>query len=208
MSQQTQTSSSSNSNVPDVTGPANERGIPSIKFIEDVPKFLERENTTIEGAIEAMQTLHSKYKLMESHLLENRKRVNGKLPDIDQSLEMIYVLKDKQAKEETIHTHYSLSDNVNAQATVKPDNRVCLWLGANVMVEYNYDEAVELLERNQQVAQKKLKEIKEDLDFLRDNKITAEVNIARIFNYDVKLRKEQVRRYNDINSHIHCSFRF
>eukprot|EP01138_Halocafeteria_seosinensis_P014832 gb/GECG01015142.1/.p1 GENE.gb/GECG01015142.1/~~gb/GECG01015142.1/.p1 ORF type:complete len:100 (+),score=24.07 gb/GECG01015142.1/:1-300(+) len=65
---------------------------------------------------------------------------------------------------------------------------------ANVMVEYNYDEAVELLERNQQVAQKKLKEIKEDLDFLRDNKITAEVNIARIFNYDVKLRKEQKQK--------------
>lgn len=45
--------------------------------------------------------------------------------------------------------------------------QVCLWLGANVMLEYSLDEAEELLRGNQSTAQSTLKKVDEDLDFLR-----------------------------------------
>lgn len=60
------------------------------------------------------------------------------------------------------------------------------------MVEYSFDEAKALLEKNLKHAVERLTSIEEDLVFLRDHIITSEVNIARIFNFDVR-RKRQVR---------------
>ena len=85
--------------------------------------------------------------------------------------------------------HFSLADNLYAKAHILPEDKVCLWLGANVMLEYTYDEAEELLSNNLANADTKLIEIQEDLDFLRNNVITSEVNIARTYNYDVRKRK-------------------
>ena len=61
---------------------------------------------------------------------------------------------------------------------------------ANVMLEYSYDEGIKMLTKNKDQAVLKLKEVNEDLEFLRDQIITAEVNIARIFNYDVRRRRQ------------------
>ena len=90
----------------------------------------------------------------------------------------------------TVSAHFSLADNLYAKAHVLPENKVCLWLGANVMLEYTYDEAEQLLTKNLNVADTKLVEIQDDLDFLRNNVITTEVNIARTYNYDVRKRKK------------------
>ena len=67
--------------------------------------------------------------------------------------------------------------------------KVCLWIGASTMVEYTYEEAVELLTKQLQQTYEKIKETNEDLAALRENSITVEVNMARLFNYNVKLKK-------------------
>ncbi|XP_073655543.1 prefoldin subunit 3 isoform X3 [Tursiops truncatus] len=48
---------------------------------------------------------------------------------------------------------------------------------ANVMLEYDIDEAQALLEKNLSTATKNLDSLEEDLDFLRDQFTTTEVNI-------------------------------
>lgn len=58
------------------------------------------------------------------------------------------------------------------------------------MVEYTYEEAQELLEKNLKLCVQQLDEINEDLAFLRDQITTTEVNMSRTYNYGVKLRKE------------------
>lgn len=57
------------------------------------------------------------------------------------------------------------------------------------MVEYTFDEALQLLTKNLESAEYNLRELNEDLEFLKDQITTTEVNIARIFNYDVKQRR-------------------
>jgi hypothetical protein len=57
------------------------------------------------------------------------------------------------------------------------------------MVEYTYQEAIELLESQLTQSFAKIKELMEDLYFLRGNSITVEVNMARLFNHNVKLKK-------------------
>ena len=59
------------------------------------------------------------------------------------------------------------------------------------MVEYSYDEAIELLESQLVQSRAKIEELQEDLFHLRGNSITVEVNMARLFNHSVKLKKQK-----------------
>jgi len=58
-------------------------------------------------------------------------------------------------------------------------------------VEYSFSEALALLTKNLEGATKTIHSIEEDLNFLKDQITTTEVNIARVFNYDVKQRRQQ-----------------
>ena len=49
------------------------------------------------------------------------------------------------------------------------------------MLEYNYEEALALLEDNHTKAVDKLEETRNNYAFLREQIITTEVNIARIY---------------------------
>ncbi|KAJ2770262.1 peptide chain release factor 1, partial [Coemansia nantahalensis] len=84
-----------------------------------------------------------------------------------------------------------VNDTLYAHATVPPADSVNLWLGANVMLEYTTDEAQELLASKLSVAKTSLEHVVEDLEFLRDQITTMEVNIARVYNWDVKQRRAQ-----------------
>uniref|UniRef100_A0A3B3VUK0 Prefoldin subunit 3 n=1 Tax=Poecilia latipinna TaxID=48699 RepID=A0A3B3VUK0_9TELE len=62
---------------------------------------------------------------------------------------------------------------------------------ANVMLEYDIDEAQALLEKNLSTASRNLETLEEDLDYLRDQGTTTEVNMARVYNWDVKRRSKE-----------------
>ena len=68
---------------------------------------------------------------------------------------------------------------------------MCLWLGANVMLEYSLDDAEELLKKNKESAEKNVQQIAFDLGYLRDQMTITEVTMARLYNWDVKRRKEK-----------------
>lgn len=57
------------------------------------------------------------------------------------------------------------------------------------MLEYSIDEAEALLVKNLDTANRNLSQIELDLDFLRDQITTTEVNMARVYNWDVKRRQ-------------------
>ena len=61
---------------------------------------------------------------------------------------------------------------------------------ANVMLTYPIDEALELLTKNYNTAVKNLASVNNDLAFLRDQFTTTEVNMARVYNWDVKQRRK------------------
>ena len=96
--------------------------------------------------------------------------------------------------EKAFMTHFPLADSVYGKASIKPVGTVNLWLGANVMLEYSYTEARSLLEENLKKAQDRLRDVNEDLLFLRDMITTSEVNIARMFNHDVMVRKNEKKK--------------
>ena len=62
-------------------------------------------------------------------------------------------------------------------------------MGANTMVEFTYDEALDMLRTQLQQAEAKVAELSEDLQDLRSSSITVEVNMARLFNQNVTDKK-------------------
>lgn len=106
---------------------------------------------------------------------------------------MVAMLKTKhESDNQEISTNYLLSDNIWAKAKVPNTNgKVGLWLGANVMVEYTYAEAIVLLGKNLKNAEAKIKETEDSIDFLKDQTTTTEVNLARIYNQGVLNNKKK-----------------
>lgn len=86
---------------------------------------------------------------MESHLVQQQKSLLVKIPDISNALQALRLLIRKS---ETVSCHFELADSVYANAKIQKEDSVLLWLGANVMLEYNYEEAEALLTKNLKVA--------------------------------------------------------
>ena len=132
-------------------------------------------------------------------MLRNRQSLRVKLPDIKKTLEMVAMLKKKHESSEDkgVETNFLVSDNIWAKAKIpNTTGKVGLWLGANVMVEYSYDDALKLLFKNLANAEERLKEADGDLDYLKDQITTSEVNIARIYNQGLaaKQAKEKAQK--------------
>lgn len=123
----------------------------------------ENENSA-DKVIRRLDEQHSKYKLMEYNIGARRRKLKFQIPDLAKSIEMIDVLRKQTDDEET---QFLLSEQVFLKTMVPPTKLVCLWLGANVMLEYPLDEAEVLLKQNMESAELNLKCLKHDQDFLR-----------------------------------------
>merc|ERR1719198_1081678 len=130
---------------------------------------------------------------MENQMAQHRNAVASKKIEIEKSLSMLkQLIAKRDADEESLQTHFQLGNCLYANADIPTtsDSRVCLWLGANVMLEYTYDEALELLTNNFTQASDTVVSLDNDLDFIKDQITTTEVNIARVYNHDVRERRK------------------
>ena len=186
-------SSSSSSSSSLTSSPANSRGIPTATFIEDVPSYLQSHGLEAESVLRQLQSLYGKYKFMESQLVQQQKALLQKLPEISNALTSVRFI---QRREEEFTVQFELADSVYCSAAIAPASTpyVLLWLGANVMLEYGLQEAVELLERNRGNAEATLATLEADLGFLKDQITVSEVNIARVHNVNVGIKQERRKR--------------
>ena len=78
-----------------------------------------------------------------------------------------------------------------AKARVPPTTHVNLWLGAEIMLEYTLEGATEVLSDNLRTCQEGLTQNQIDWNNVRDCVTTTEVNIARVYNWDVEKRRKE-----------------
>lgn len=125
---------------------------------------LNENEKSADKVLRRLEEQHSKYKMMEHSINARRSKLRQQIPDLAKTIETVDILRNQtEAKE----TRYLLSEQVFMKATVPPTQRVCLWLGANVLLEYPLDEAEVLLKQNMESADENLKCLEHDLDFLR-----------------------------------------
>ncbi|OAV87851.1 hypothetical protein PTTG_04747 [Puccinia triticina 1-1 BBBD Race 1] len=167
------------------------RGIPEALFIDNVEDYLGGPDAEIEPALQAWQQMIGKYQFMEKSTLQKQLGFEEKIPELERTLEAVELLQLKKEANESLETHFELADTVYTSAVVEPVEEVYLWLGANTMLAYPLSEARELLKNKIESAKLKLEEVSEEQAYLRNQITTTQVNIARVFNWDVKRRKER-----------------
>ncbi|KAI0727497.1 Prefoldin subunit 3 [Fomitopsis betulina] len=186
----------------------NPRGIPQAPFIADVEEYLG-PNKDVETALKEIQGALAKYRYMDQNLAQRRKGLEDKVPDIKKTLSIVEFLqerregKDKASDEDDddlddsaeeekkpLRTTFELNDTLYAEAEIEDTDTVHLWLGANVMLSYKLPEAIALLRSKLEAAEASLKTVIEDLEFIREQITVMEVNTARVYNWDVKRRRE------------------
>lgn len=82
-------------------------------------QFLSETLVPVEAALGAFNELYSKYKYMETSFERSKNIYKSKIPDIEQTLEMIKLMLAKKDEEETMLTNYGLSDTLYSTAEVK-----------------------------------------------------------------------------------------
>ena len=115
-----------------------------------------------------------------------------KIPEMENSLTLLRNMNKKRLAEETVISRYSLADDIFGKAELQlQQNSVNLWLGANVILEYTFDEAIDFLSTNAELARTEYAEVKNDLALVRNQIVTSEVSMSRIFNWDVRRKRQQ-----------------
>ncbi|QPG76291.1 hypothetical protein FOA43_003677 [Brettanomyces nanus] len=187
------------------TGKTNARGIPQAVFIKKIEEFINPKTCTdddVSNFLKELQMRMEQYRFMEENKRTTLDNLNTKIPDIKKTLDICKYLKLKQESGETdgeeeedenIEVNYQLNDTVYSKAVIdtKDIGSVRLWLGANIMVEYPVDEAIQMLTERLKVTGKNKDNTLEDIDYLRSNITTMEVNTARVYNWDVQRRRTQ-----------------
>jgi len=166
--------------------------IPTAVFIEDIESYMKKEGNA-ESALEKLQRLYNAFKFIEQRLTQKKAKLKIKLPEITKTYNALVQMEEQSKLGEALTTHYELAQSVFAKAkiSVHENDKVCLWLGANVMLEYPRQEAIDLLGQQLSDAKEALNITIDDMGFLRDQITTTEVNMARVFNWDVKERRKQ-----------------
>ncbi|KAK4405454.1 putative prefoldin subunit [Sesamum angolense] len=152
------------------------RGIPAAAFVEDVQSYLSQLNLDVNSALAFLQERLQQYRVVEMKLLAQQRDLQAKIPDIEKCLEVVATLHAKKGTGEAIIADFEVSEGIYSRARVEDMGSVCLWLGANVMLEYSCEEATTLLQKNLENAKASLEVLVADLQFLRDQVTITQFN--------------------------------
>lgn len=108
---------------------------------------------------------------------------------------MIQCLENSPSKNSfslEMNVDFLISEGIFVRGKAKEDlDHVSLWLGANTIAELTFAEATDLLKTNLINAHSSLAQITEELAYIKDQKTTTEVNVARVYNISLALKREQ-----------------
>ncbi|KAG5924381.1 hypothetical protein E4U61_000656 [Claviceps capensis] len=171
--------------------PTNPRGIPQAPFVDKVEDYVATRQD-VEPTLRKFQEMISKYQFMEMNVQKRMGGLQEKIPEIQKTLDTVRFLKSRKDATEPIETTFELNDTLYTRAKIPATEEVYLWLGANIMLSYQVDEAETLLTSKLSTAQTSLSNCEEDLDYLREQITTMEVATARVYNWEiVQKRKEK-----------------
>ncbi|KAL7074146.1 hypothetical protein ACQ4LE_006862 [Meloidogyne hapla] len=167
------------------------RNILKAQVLENVEHYLTEKKKILDDVQEEERDNFRRYKLLETSALQQKAKIDESILDYQKSIDSLKMLvEQKEKKSNSVLVTYKLDENLFSNAVIDEMDRVCIWLGANVMVEYKLEEAQSLLTKHLANIEQTNEETDEELDFLRDQITTTEVNLANLYNYGVLLRKK------------------
>lgn len=162
---------------------------PILDYVENIEAFLTNLNMLDESdkIVEELQRLHRALKIHQQRVFSEREELRRRHPDLKENLRLVKKLKERDQSK----VRFMAADSVWLDGVVeKPADEnapaVGLWLGANVMMHYSYDEAVELLTKNISGSEEHMANKTQELHFVKQQLTWCEVSISRFYNFGVK----------------------
>lgn len=143
-----------------------------------------------------MSSLSQKYRYFEEKLVKSRDVLEEKIAEVQRALKAVKALASKSERcnqSGDIETQFELSDGIYVKASIPKTSKVCLWLGANVMVEYSHEEAIDLLKNNLASAKNNFEQTCSDIHYLRDQLNTTDVNLSRVYNHHIQVMRNTAK---------------
>lgn len=142
------------------------------------------EGRTVPETLGYYQGLLNLYRGLAEDSEQAQASYEEKIREVEGTLECLRNLKNGQEK--TVECDFEMGPQLYGRASFSTDGPVHLWLGADVMVQFEQEEAKAFLEDKLQIFQSRLAETVKRLDAMREQATITEVSMARLFNYAKK----------------------
>ncbi len=133
-----------------------------------------------------LKALSSKYEIVVDSLNARDSCIREKIEEIKKSIDAIRRINEA---EDDLVIDYELGGTLFAKAKIANNAKVNLWLGANVLLEYEPREAIELLEKKLKDNQAILQRTMDEQRFAREQLTIVQVNLSRMINLVIESRK-------------------
>jgi hypothetical protein len=141
--------------------------------------------------LEELNRLHRNFKTHQQRLFDEKVDAERRIPELEENLRLLQVV---HAKKSPVNARFMAADGVWADAVLdaasQDEQAVCLWLGANVLMQYTYSEAASVLETSLGASTQILASKNDELAFVKDQLTLCEVTISRFYNYGVARRRK------------------
>ena len=123
---------------------SNSRGIPKMAFVENPYKLVY--NGSHERYLTEIDERLGKYRLMENQLLKQKMAKESQKKEMIKNLSACKYFQSKKDSNEEIRTNFNVSEQLFGTAIIdNPCDKVAIWLGAGVMLEFTVEDAIEFL---------------------------------------------------------------
>lgn len=177
---------------------------PKLKLIK--PKeYLEGKDPKVE--IVKLREINMKYNAMKNFLEKRKEKTEQKIDELNESILVVRGVEKKQkmAREninenkKALELFMPLEETLYVKGEMNLAHTIYIWLGANVMVELKFDEALNLLNSHLDRAHNLYKQMVEESEYMRKQVEIANANLAAVIIYLDQNKKEELIKQKDTN---------
>ncbi|EKE42791.1 hypothetical protein ENUP19_0054G0063 [Entamoeba nuttalli] len=155
--------------------------------IPDVKKYVQ-EKGGMEQAIRSIEDTYKNLKFFLDVVSQRKTTLIEKVDETQSTLKYVILLEEKT--NDQVKTKFEISNGLYLPVTINKPKTVNLWIGANVMMEYSFDEAKKMLNENIKTTQDRIEKLEIDRKHLTTEISKMEDLIKQIVDASIALQKK------------------
>ncbi|GAU97841.1 hypothetical protein RvY_09070 [Ramazzottius varieornatus] len=143
----------------------------------------------LNSVASAQQIVVTAWKDVEGNVQLKRSRIRSL---IDHWTKMLRTINELRTQESAT-VRYVIGHQMQAKATLVPEGRVIMDIGANLFVDFSFDEAEQRLLSAIELGEKCSEILLSCYEECKKNIVTSEINISQLHNYSVEIRDTLIK---------------
>ncbi|KAL7715804.1 Prefoldin subunit 3 [Entamoeba marina] len=156
--------------------------------IEDVPAYV-KEKGGIEQAVKSFEDTYKNLKFFENVVEQRKESMANKIAETESTLKYVNLLESKT--DSSVETKFEISSGLYLPVKINKPKTVNLWIGANVMLEYSFEDAKTMLNENLSKARENISKLDIDTEHLTNEIKKMEALISKVVDAGVSMKATQ-----------------